>query len=298
VSSHPERYHQYANDNEQDVLFEKMTFEDYETVIRSKVSGAWNFHDALLNTPLDFFILLSSVAGIVGNRGQAAYAGANTFLDAFARFRRQKGLAASSLNLTAIEGVGYLAENSAKQSQVLRNLSGSTMGESEVLALVDAAIEGKVDSVCSGQCITGLHFDSASSLPYYASDGKFAHLRDVAFAESAHDLTSSSSAELPIAQRLQRAPTMEDAQELVMVGLRDKLGAILMLPTEELEAQQAMTSISAAGLDSLNAIELRNWIGKELQAHLQVLELLTSGGLPDLTALVLSKTRLSGAWSE
>jgi hypothetical protein len=279
------------------VLFEKMTFEDYETVVRSKVSGAWNFHNALLNTPLDFFVLLSSVAGIVGNRGQAAYAGANTFLDAFTRFRRQKGLAATSLNLTAIEGVGYLAENTAKQSQVLKNLSGSTMGEPEVLALVDAAIEGKVDNVCSGQCITGLHFDSFSSLPYYASDGKFAHLRDVAFAESADDINSSST-ELPIAQRLQRASTMEEAQELVIIGLRDKLGAILMLPTEELEAQQAMTSISAAGLDSLNAIELRNWIGKELQAHLQVLELLTSGGLPDLTTLVLSKTRLGGAWSE
>ena len=297
MSIYSERYRPYAN-NEQDVLFEKMTFEDYDTVLRSKVSGAWNFHNALLNTPLDFFVLLSSVAGIVGNRGQAAYAGANTFLDAFTRFRRRKGLAASSLNLTAVEGVGYLAENAAKQSQVLKNLSGSTMGESEVLALIEAAIVGKVGNACSDQCITGLDFEDASSLPYYASDGKFTHLRDAALAKSADVNASSSSTELPIAQRLQRASTAEEAQELVIIGLRDKLGAILMLPAEVLAAQQGMTSISAAGLDSLNAIELRNWIGKELQAHLQVLELLTSGGLPDLTALVLRKTRLSGAWSK
>ena len=284
----------YAND-EKDVLFEKMAFEDYETVVRSKVSGTWNFHNALLDTPLDFFIMLSSVAGIVGNRGQAAYAGANTFLDAFAHFRRRKGLAASSLNLTAVEGVGYLAENAAKQSQVLKNLSGSTMGESEILALVDAAIKGKVRSVCDDQCITGLHFEDVSSLPYYASDGKFAHLRDAVFAKSADDDASSSSVELSIAQKLQRVSTAEEAQEVVTIGLGDKLGAILMVPAQILKAT---TSISSAGLDSLNAIELRNWISKELQAHLQVLELLTSGGLRDLAALVLRKSRLSGAWSQ
>jgi hypothetical protein len=143
-----------------------------------------------------------------------------------------------------------------------------------------------------------LHFEDPSSLPYYTSDGKFSHLRDAALAKSADANASSSSIELPIAQRLQRASTAEEAQELVTIGLRDKLGAILMLQAEALEEQLATMSITAAGLDSLNAIELRNWIGKELQAHLQVLELLTSGRVRDLAALVLRKTRLRGGWSE
>ncbi len=43
-------------------------------------------------SPLDFFIVISSAAGIVGNRGQAAYAAANTFLDAFAQYRTRLGL--------------------------------------------------------------------------------------------------------------------------------------------------------------------------------------------------------------
>ena len=70
-----------------DVLFEKMTFEQWNAVVSSKVAGAWNFHHALQasSTPLDFFICISSVAGAVGNRGQAAYAAANTFLDSFAQ---------------------------------------------------------------------------------------------------------------------------------------------------------------------------------------------------------------------
>ncbi|EAU32451.1 hypothetical protein ATEG_07067 [Aspergillus terreus NIH2624] len=280
-----------------DVLFEQMSFEDYQSVLRSKVSGAYNFHQALLDTPLDFFVMLSSVAGIVGNRGQAAYAGANTYLDALARFRRRKGLAASSLDLTAVEDVGYLAENASRQAQVAKNISGSAMNEADVLALVESAMAGKLGT---DQCITGLHFEDASSLPYYASDGKFSHLRDAALARSAAaDASGScSSAELPIAVQLQRASLTEEARELVATGVRHKLAGILMISPEDVKAQPATRSISDIGLDSLNAIELRNWISKEIHAHLQVLELLTSGSVDDLAALILRKTSLKGVWSE
>lgn len=271
-----------------------MTFEDYEEVIRSKVYGASNFHNALLNIPLDFFVMLSSVAGVVGNRGQAAYAGANTYLDALAHYRHRNGLPASSLNLAAVEDIGYLAENAAKQSQVMKNLSGSAMDEAEVLALVEQAILGN----SGAQCITGLHFEDSSSLPYWASDGKFSHLRNTALAKAANDNASSSSTESQIGHRVQRASSLEEVQEIVTVGLQEKLAAILMVPVEVLESQKSKASITAAGLDSLNAIELRNWIGKELQAHLQVLELLTGGGIRDLASLILRKTRLCGVWNE
>lgn len=274
-----------------------MGFEDYDAVVRSKVSGGWNFHNALLDSPLDFFVMLSSVAGIVGNRGQAAYAAANTFLDALANYRQSKGLNGTSLNLTAVSGIGYLAENSAKQSEVLKNLSGSTMGEAEVLALVEAAIGGKVDSLCSNQCITGLDFSDPSNLPYYASDGKFSPLRAAALAKLSEAEGAAGSANVQISQQVRRCTKVEDAEEIVTVGLRDKLGAILMLPPEIMAAQQGTTSITAFGLDSLNAIELRNWIGKELQSHLQVLELLTSGSLKDLAGLVLRKSRITGPWT-
>ncbi|PTB44904.1 hypothetical protein M441DRAFT_53996 [Trichoderma asperellum CBS 433.97] len=281
-----------------DVLFEKMTFEDYEAVVRSKVSGAWNFHNALIKTPLQFFIVLSSVAGIVGNRGQAHYSAANTYLDALVLHRRRQGLAASSIDLAAVEGVGYLAENGAKMSQVMRNLSNNTLGEAEVLALIESAMTGKVDRFCQGQVITGLGFDNASSMPFYASDAKFSHLREALLAASADADASSGSEGLSISQQLRRCKTAEEAQEIVTLGLRDKLGAILMLSEEVMAARQGNTSITAFGLDSLNAIELRNWIGKELQAHLQVLELLTSGRVADLAGLVLRKSRIEGVWTE
>ncbi len=99
----------------QDVLFEKMTYAQWTSVVSPKVSGAWNFHHALQSNaiPLDFFVLLSSAAGAVGNRGQAAYSAANCFLNAFAQFRLSQGLPASSIDLTAVSDAGYLAEGSA-----------------------------------------------------------------------------------------------------------------------------------------------------------------------------------------
>ncbi|KAK4498331.1 hypothetical protein PRZ48_010989 [Zasmidium cellare] len=260
-----------------DTLFENMSFQQYDSVVRSKVAGAWNIHEALGDQPLDFFIALSSVAGIVGNRGQAAYAAANTFLDALVAHRCQRGLQATSLDLTAIEGVGYLAENAERQAQVLKTLTGTTMSEAEVLELVETAMFGKLEGGLEHQCITGLDFGDPTNLPYYAEDGKLSHLRKAALANSSSmNGDGANPANVPISQRLKQAGSEDTALEVIEKGLSEKLGAILMIPPAVMAAQHATMSISAFGLDSLNAVELRNWIGKELQAHLQILELLTA----------------------
>ena len=264
-----------------------MTFQDYEDVIRSKVAGAWNMHNALLGLPLDFFILISSAAGIIGNRGQAAYAAANTFLDAFAQYRQRQGLPAVSLDLTAVADVGYLADNAERQDEVMKNLGGETISGAEVLALVMASIKGSMRLACNNHCLTGLKLGgegvTAEQLPYYASDAKFNNLRDAALASSS---TSGSAAQVSLAMALARAASQEEAAELITAGLAGKLGGILMVPAEELDPE---TPITKYGLDSLNAIELRNWITKELGTNLQVLELLTSGSLKNLSSIIIKK---------
>ncbi|KAG5927211.1 Type I Iterative PKS [Claviceps africana] len=276
-----------------DTLFEKMTFREYNEVVRCKIDGALHINKAVEDDDLDFFVLLSSVAGIVGNRGQAAYSGANTFLDALARHRQQKGLAATSINLTAVEDVGYLASNASRKTEVLRNISGSSISEREVLALVEAAVSGQISD---GQCITGLELDNATSLPFWVHDGKFSVIREKVLA-SGVEKASAVSSDVSLAERLKRIPSLDEAVEMVASEIGEKLASILMMAPEDMDAHKTSMSITAFGLDSLNAIELRNWIGKELQAHLQVLELLTSGRLKDLAGLVLKKSRLGGAWT-
>lgn len=63
------------------------TAADLEEVLRPKVDGALNLDQALTDEHLDFFVLSSSVMGVLGNVGQADYAVANAFLDVFARQR-------------------------------------------------------------------------------------------------------------------------------------------------------------------------------------------------------------------
>ena len=264
-----------------------MTFEDYDAVARSKVAGGWNFHKALLKTPLDFFVALSSVAGIVGNRGQAAYS-AEHIPRCSCPAQVAERHARHFSTLTAIGDVGYLAENATRQSEVLQNISGGAMCEAEVLALLDLAIRGKVD-----QCITGLDFADGNALPYYASDARFAHLRSAALASSSVNSSSNASASLSVQQELRQATNADEAVNVVGKRLRDKLSAILMLSPEEMNLG---SSVTAYGLE-LNAIELRNWIGKEVMAHLQVLELLTSGTLTNLAALILKKTRIEMSYA-
>ena len=267
-----------------------MSFDDYQTVIRSKVAGTWNIHNALLSAPLDFFIAISSAASIVGNRGQAAYAAANAFLDAFAQYRLKLGLPAASLNLTAVTDVGYLADNTARQTEVIKNLGDESIREDEVLALFTATIAGHMASACGNHCLTGLKLGgngtAPDQLPYFAADAKFDYLRNAVLASSAAGGGTGSETNVSVGNALARAKSQEEAVGLVTTGLAGKLSSILIVPSEDLDPE---TPITKYGLDSLNAIELRNWITKELSTNLQVLELLTSGSLTNLASTILKK---------
>lgn len=73
------------------------------------ILGSVILHQLSLNYDLDFFILFSSIAGVVGNLGQLAYSAANSFLDSLCDFRRKKlGLTALSVAWGTMAGAGIL----------------------------------------------------------------------------------------------------------------------------------------------------------------------------------------------
>lgn len=82
-----------------DVLFEKMSFTDWNLNIKPRVQGAWNLHHCLADDRLDFCLILGSCAGYAGTASQAAYAASNTFLDAFVSYRRDLGLPACVIDI-------------------------------------------------------------------------------------------------------------------------------------------------------------------------------------------------------
>lgn len=68
----------------QDNFVIRKTVDQLGAVLAPKVAGTVNLDLATAEVRLDFFILFSSVAGVLGNVGQADYALANAFLDRYA----------------------------------------------------------------------------------------------------------------------------------------------------------------------------------------------------------------------
>ncbi|MDF1744080.1 MAG: SDR family NAD(P)-dependent oxidoreductase [Gimesia sp.] len=81
-----------------DGLIADQSWERFEKVLEPKVLGASLLDELTRDFDLDFFVLYSSAASLLGSPGQTNYAAANGFLDGLADRRRQLGLPAISLN--------------------------------------------------------------------------------------------------------------------------------------------------------------------------------------------------------
>ncbi|MER6615751.1 type I polyketide synthase [Streptomyces xantholiticus] len=81
-----------------DAAVTNITDEQLERVWRPKVTAAWRIHEALAGHAADWFVLYSSMASLLGNPGQGAYAAANSWLDAFAIWRSAQGLHTLAVN--------------------------------------------------------------------------------------------------------------------------------------------------------------------------------------------------------
>jgi myxalamid-type polyketide synthase MxaB len=98
-----------------DATITQQTWQQFNSVLRPKVLGAWNLHILTQNYRLDRFILFSSAASLLGSSGQINYCGANSFLDSLAHFRQQQGLPAISINWGAWQN-GLAATAEAKKN--------------------------------------------------------------------------------------------------------------------------------------------------------------------------------------
>ena len=96
-----------------DGVLSEQTRERLAGVMAPKIPGAWHLHRLTRGQPLDFFVLFSSIASLVGSGGQGGYAAANAFLDALAHRRRAEGLPATTINWGAWADAGMWASLSA-----------------------------------------------------------------------------------------------------------------------------------------------------------------------------------------
>ncbi|KAF4470023.1 Acyl transferase acyl hydrolase lysophospholipase [Fusarium albosuccineum] len=236
--------------------------------------------------PLDFFVCLGSCTGTIGNRGQSAYAAANVFLDHFAQWRNSQGLPGTCIDLSAVQGVRYLAREKERQEEVFRTIGGKPITENEVLALLAAAITGQASSSCDSVYLTGLQANATSRDMFWAQDARFQRLFD-AFIKDDGGVAASAESRLSVSQTLRTAESTEDALEAVYEALINKIASVLMLTPEEVRRAH---SVLSAGLDSLVAIEVRNWITREAGASVQILEIQNSPSLKSLAKTILGRS--------
>ena len=92
-----------------DALLVNQDAQTMHRVFSAKADGAWYLHKHTSRDRLQAFALYSSPAALFGNRSGSNYAGANSYLDALARWRSCVGLVASSHHWTYVEDVGMVA---------------------------------------------------------------------------------------------------------------------------------------------------------------------------------------------
>ena len=269
-----------------DVLFENMMHEEWEAVVRPKVVGTWNLHHALADSPLDFFVCLGSCTGTIGNRGQSAYAAANVFLDHYTQWRNAQNLpgSATCIDLFAVKGVGYLAREKDREEEVLRTIGGEPINEAEVLGLLAAAIRGEPRRTCDGVNLTGLAVNAGSKHMFWANDARFKNL----LAAAAHNEDEAGAqGTIALPQSLKTVESADAAQQLIYEATVQKIASVLMLEPDEIRQARSLLS---TGLDSLVAIEVRNWIAREADAKVSILEIQTASSLQNLAKVIFDKS--------
>ncbi|MFE0272878.1 SDR family NAD(P)-dependent oxidoreductase [Streptomyces sp. NPDC058992] len=81
-----------------DAVITNISDEQLTAVWRPKAVGAWRLHEATAGHTPDWFVVYSSMASLLGNPGQGAYAAANSWLDGFAAWRTGRGLPTLAVN--------------------------------------------------------------------------------------------------------------------------------------------------------------------------------------------------------
>jgi len=268
-----------------------MTFQQWEESISPKIAGSWNLH-TLLPKKMDFFVLLSSAVGIFGNVGQSNYAAGNTYQDTLSKFRLSQGEKAISIDLGVILGEGFVAENKSVMDYFEQLGIMLPFSLKELFALLDFYCDPSLDILppTRSQIVTGLNIPSniiakGKEVPSCLYEPMFRSMHQLNTFETSSQ--SANEANLDYKSFFTSSPTLADAGILVSNALRKKLSKILGIPEDNIELKNRVESY---GVDSLVAVELRNWLARELSADLAVFEILGGATLLAVGLTVAAKS--------
>ncbi len=221
----------------------------FEAVFAAKIAGAWNLHELTADDSLDFFVLFSSVASLLGSPSQSSYSAGNAFLDALAHYRQSRGLPALSLNWGAWAEAGMAARVQAQGRR--RVLSG-------VRAMTAAECLGNFDLAMG----TGSAQVAVADVDWSQFDAREPMLSELTRRISRPELAPEKDS---IVDRLQSAPS-QDRRKVLADYLREQVRRVVGLDGSYfIDERQPLLRM---GLDSLMAVEFRNQLSAALKKPL------------------------------
>jgi acyl transferase domain-containing protein/pimeloyl-ACP methyl ester carboxylesterase/acyl-coenzyme A synthetase/AMP-(fatty) acid ligase len=230
-----------------DGFLQSQTWERFERVIAPKTLTAWNLHQATEKIDLDFFVLFSSVASLIGSPGQSNYAVANASLDAIAIVRQAKGLPALSINWGPWANSGMAADRGF-------NRTGLNLIEPESAL---TALENLLASNLTTAQVGVLSVDwqqLSQQFPYILQSNYFSDLVKPTENQSKIDVFAKLLAIKP-----------ENRTEYLQQYLLGAIAQILQVDSDSLSVTDSLLEI---GMDSLMVMEAINQLKGDLQLML------------------------------
>ncbi len=230
----------------QDAPLSRQTPATLHAALAPKAYGAWNLHQLTQEDPLDFFVLFSSAAALLGLAGQANYAAGNAFLDALAHARRAAGHPALSINWGPWSAIGLAAAQENRGARLAARGLGSITPR-EGLAALDQLLGADLAQVAV------MRFDAAAWTADAGETPLLAQLAAAPAAAPAPARISLRDALLAVEPGRRRRTLLEDA-------VCAQVAHVLRQAPERIDRRKSLKSM---GLDSLMALELRNRLEAE-----------------------------------
>jgi acyl carrier protein len=226
----------------------------FEKVMAPKVRGAWHLHQLTKELPLDFFVLFSSIAALLGSAGQSNHAAANEFLDALAFYRRREGLPALSINWGAWSEIGAAARHHVDERISLKGIYSFSPAQGM------RVMEKLLPSSSPRVGVMPVHWptflaNTGGGKPQRFFENFFSQtnsLQEIRRGAKEHDASAAG-----LIARLKQVPDHK-RQQVLNQCVREATVKVLGLDSmDELDDRQPLQEL---GLDSLMAMELKNML--------------------------------------
>jgi acyl transferase domain-containing protein len=262
-----------------DGRLENMNAESFEQALSAKVQGAWLLHQATRDLPLDFFVLFSSAASVLGSIGQAAYAAANAAMDGLVQYRKASGLPALTINWGAWAEVGMAANLDAVDRQRMQANGVKAIEPESALVLLAQALADND----SQQVIMDIDWPVFKKAMSSAATKSFWPAMDGS--EPGVD-TIDSSASVDFVQKMNQL-NEEDAYQFAKEQVEQGLKQVLYLDLDKpIDSHQGFFDM---GLDSITVVELRENLERRLAGSLPATLLFDYANVADVSLYLVEQ---------